>query len=320
MIKKSALFLFLLACPFVLKSVVAVSQEFIGVSGITRHGTDLLIVCDKGPSVYYRYPLKNLPQGPIIPIDVSLLQSVPLAGASLPLDLEGIDVLADGRVVAVSESLSALVSEKETVAQYGGPFSELAGMGVEGVAVRRLDGGVSRVAVVWEGGYPEYDKVPIHLRGKISNTALKPVMFIHDIRPNEICGKIKMNPSDQIELNVPVPKGEEPLAQRYRVPDLVWHKWRHQGTEEWGIIALLSSRNLAQTQEYLYDELLRFNLKGEPVGKVIDLNDFLPKDSHGLNWEGLGWYEEGKSVVLTYDNSREQKPFALVVNLPEDWK
>jgi hypothetical protein len=149
-IKKSALFLLLLACPFFLKSVRAISQEFIGASGITRHGDDLLIVWDKGPAAYYRYPVKKLPPGPLIPIDVSLLQPVPLAGASLPLDLEGIDVLADGRVVAVSEALSALVSEKETVAQYGGPFSELAGMGIEGVAVRRLEGGVSRVAVVWE--------------------------------------------------------------------------------------------------------------------------------------------------------------------------
>jgi hypothetical protein len=320
LIKKSALFFLLLACPFYLKSVLAGSQEFIGASGITRHGSDLLIVWDKGPGAYYRYPLRELPKGPLIPIDVSLLQPVPLAGASLSLDLEGVDVLADGRVVAVSESLSALVSEKESVAQYGGPFSELAGIGIEGIAVRHLEGEVSRVAVVWEGGYPEHDKVPFQLRGMISKAALKPVMLIHDIRPNEICGKIRMNEMNQIELKVPVPKGEEPLAQRYRVPDLVWHKWKHQGIEEWGFIALLSSRNLAQTQEYLYDELLRFNIQGEPVGKVIDLNELLPKELHGLNWEGLGWYEEGKSVVLIYDNSRDQKPFAYVVNLPEDWK
>lgn len=293
--------------------------EFLGASGVVRRGEELLIVGDKDPGAYYRYPLgKEL--GPLIPLDLFRLERVPMPAASLAMDLESIEILADGRVVMLSEQLSALVSEKGLVAEYGGPFSELAGIGVEGVAVRPLEGGSSRVAILWEGGYPEYEKLPVQLRGMIPATALLPVILIHDILPGQDCGRIMFNLVNQIRLNVPVPKGTAPNAQRFRAPDLVWHKWKNRGVEEWGFIVLLNSKNLGRPPQYLYDELLRFDMNGNPVGKMLDLNTLFPKELQHLNWEGMGWFEEGQSLVLVFDNKADQSPAAFVVNLPEDWK
>jgi len=319
MIKKSTAFLLLWLSLFCVKNTVADYTEFIGASGVVRKGDELLIVSDKDPGAYYRYPLANN-RGPLITIDSSQLVRVPMPGASLAMDLESIEILADGRVVGLSEQLSALVSEKGVVAEYGGPFSELAGIGTEGVAVRPLEDGSSRVAILWEGGYPEFEKLPIQLRGIIAQGALMPVFLVHDILNGQNYGKIRFNLVNQVRLQVPTPKGKGPSAQRFRASDLVWHKWKNQGKEEWGFIVLLNSKNLARPPQYMYDELLRFDLKGHPVGKMLDLNTLFPKELQHLNWEGLGWFEEGESLVLVFDNSADQAPAAFVVKLPEDWK
>ncbi len=310
----------LLICLFAFSFTKAADfPQFIGASGIVMQGRDLLIVSDKDPAAYYRYSLGE-EHGPRIPIDLTRLVRIPMPGACLASDLEGIDVLADGRVVVLSEGLSALVSEKGLVAEYGGPFSQLAGIGVEGVAARPLENGASRIAIVWEGGYPEFDKIPMQLRGKVASAALKPVVLIHDVQRDEVCGRIRFKDVETIEFNVPVPKGEEPHAQRFRIPDLVWQKLINNGKEEWRFIALLISQNSVQDQQYLYDMLQRYDSRGEPVGKMLDLNQLLPKDMQGLNWEGMGWFEEGKSVALTFDNNVGQAPEVFVVELPEDWK
>jgi hypothetical protein len=319
LMKNGARFLLISLFLFSFKNITAEVPSFMGASGITRYGNEFLIVGDKDGGAYYRYPLTEK-HGPVIPIDLSRLQRVQMPGACLALDLESIDVLADGRIVVLSEGLSALASDNGLVAEYGGPFSELAGIGTEGVAVRPLENGSSRVAIVWEGGYPEFEKIPTQLRGKVARAALKPVVFIHDVPKGENCGRFKINESDTFELKVPLPQGKEPFAQRFRVPDVVWHKLKKNGKEEWGFIALLSSQNSIQDQLYLYDMLLRFDSNGEQFGKMLDLNKILPKSMRGLNWEGLGWFDQGKSLVLIFDNSINQSPAAFVVDLPEDWK
>jgi hypothetical protein len=314
--KKSVLSL--LICLLLHQTIRADLGHFVGASGVARHGDALLIVSDKDPGAYYRYPIGK-EHGPRIPIDLSQLQRVPMPAACLATDLEGIEVLADHRVVVVSEGLSALVDEKGLVAQYGGPFSELAGIGLEGVDSRPIENGASKVAVCWEGGYTQLEKVPTQLIGKVARTALKPVVLVHDIQENQVSGKIKLNDADTIELNVPVPNGSEPFAQRFRAPDLVWHKLKRFDHEEWGFIVLLSSQNSMENKQFLYYMLQRFDNKGQPFGEPIDINKFLPSEMHGVNWEGLDWFERGKSLVLIFD-SLDETPAAYVVDLPEDWK
>lgn len=122
-------------------------------SGIVRVGDDLLIVSDSDPGAYYRIRI-NDPNAHVIPIDPKSLTRIKLSAGAVALDLESIDILADGRVVVLSERLRALVADGGIVQEYDDPLSELAERGLEGVAVRPLPDGTSRVAVVWEGGYP----------------------------------------------------------------------------------------------------------------------------------------------------------------------
>jgi hypothetical protein len=313
--------LLLLSCLFLfsIQKSTADVPHFIGASGVTRRGEELLIVSDKDPGAYFKYPLRD-DRGPWISIDLKRLVRVAMPQACYGLDLESIDVLADGRVVALSEEISGLVDEKGLVVLYGGPLSELAGIGLEGVAVRPLENGGSRVAVVWEGGYPTFEKIPYQLRTKVARDPLNPVVLVHDIARDQIAEKIKFNEVNQVELKVPIPRGREPFAQRFRVPDLVWDKLKKNGKEEWGFIALLSSQNSVREQRFLHKMLQRFDSEGKLFGKSIDLNKIMPPSMYSLNWEGLGWFEQGKSLVMIFDNSPEQPPAAYVMELPEDWK
>jgi hypothetical protein len=54
-----------------------------------------------------------------------------------------VDILGDGRIVALSERLRSLISTDDLVVQYDDPLA--------GLAVRRLDADGSQVAVLWEG-------------------------------------------------------------------------------------------------------------------------------------------------------------------------
>ena len=66
--------------------------------------------------------------------------------------------------------------------------------------------------------------------------------------------------------------------------------------------------------------LQRFTIAGKPVGTPLDLNKGVPPHLKRANWEGLGWFEEGKSLVLIHDKPPEGPPTALIVDLPDDWK
>ena len=39
-----------------------------------------------------------------------------------------------------------------------------------------------------------------------------------------------------------------------------------------------------------------------------------------LNWEGLGWFERGKSLIAIYDRWPKDPPFALVIDILDEWK
>ncbi len=228
----------------------------------------------------------------------------------------------------LSERLRTLVEENGVIAEYDNRLSEFGNRGLEGLAVRPLDHGTSRVAVLWEGGYPDYKAVPPPLRSYVGRLSLPPVVWVHDLNASEngIVVNIKKKEKyrlQQIYLDVPEPAGREPQAQRFRAPDLVWHQWDidGDGKKNWGFIIVLSSQNSPEhgRPEYMHQWLQRFSITGKPVGTPLDLNTMVPSRLKGANWEGLGWFEEGKSLVLIHDKPPKGPPTAIIVDLPHDW-
>jgi hypothetical protein len=292
-------------------------------SGIARVGEYLLIVGDDDPGCYFRFAI-SAHEGPEIKINPTGVTRVEWPHASLALDLEAIDVLADGRVVVLSERLRALIGKDGIIAQYDNPLSEFGNRGLEGLAVRTDKDGGSRVAVLWEGGYPEYKDVPRQLQKHVGRLPMSPVVWIHDLKAGETRAEINDKNKERyslrkIEVNVPKPLGEEPQVQRFRAPDLVWHKL---GEYEWGFIFLLSSENSPEHGKpgYMHKWLQRFTVDGAPLGDPIDLNTVIPAHLKGANWEGLGWFEEGKRLVVIHDKPPKGPPTAFIVELPPEWR
>jgi hypothetical protein len=283
-------------------------------SGIARQGDWLLMVDDGWRGLYYRFQLKG-EKGPVIVLDPSRLEQVKLPQSSLATDLESIDVLTDGRVVVLSERLRALFDAEGVVADYDAHLSEFGKRGLEGVAVRPLPDQASQIAVLWEGGYPENQHIQEQLRKRLGRRSMQPLIQIHDLDAED--KDVLIRGGRLIPLDVPRPPGREPKAQRFRAPDLVWHR---QPDGRWGFIVLLSSENSVERPHYMYHWLLRFTADGKRIGQPIDLDAMVPADLRGVNWEGLGWFEEEESLVLVHESQPNPKAVAYVVQLPDEWK
>lgn len=291
-------------------------------SGITRLADRLLIVGDKNPGAYYTYPLATA-QDLRIALDPALQTPISLPEGAGALDLEGIAVLADGRVAVLSERLRALVGAQGIIAEYGTPLTEFGNRGLEGVAVLPDTPGSSRVAVLWEGGYPEYDAMPQELRHIIGRHPLRPVIWVHTIARGEAKLHVWSSQVQRIELQVPVPDHTDPPnGQRFRAPDLVWHRWKSQSEEELGFIVLLNSENSPVNRKPDYRQyhwLQRFTLDGTPYGEPLDLKTLLPEDLRDRNWEGLGWYVAGEQLIMVHDTPPSGVPSAYILTLPHSW-
>jgi hypothetical protein len=315
--RRQILFLLALVIYFLPNfSNAGLDPVLVGASGIVRQGNSLLIAGDKVPGVYFQYDLQQDEKGPLIPFQPQFLHCKIIPQADLSLDLEGINILADGRIVVLSEALYSLINEKGIVAQYPESFTEFGGLGLEGVAARPNPDQSSAVAVVWEGGYPEPEKIPVQIKESVRKLAFNPLILLNKIPKNETLQHLRNKDLTIVELQVARPEGTEPEAQRFRAPDLVWYKLSEN---EWGFIVLLSSLNRAEPAEYKYLWLQRFDMQGKPVGDPFDLKKVLPDELKPLNWEGLGWFEPGKSLVMTYDNLGEESPEAYVIDLPKGW-
>lgn len=304
-----------------IKTTVSLTEA----SGVVRKGNELFIVSDAAPSAYYSLKVKG-DQGPLIHLSPQKVLRHELANAALAIDFEAVDILADGRVVALSERLRSLIGANGVIIQYDDPLSELGERGLEGLAVRAVNEDASEVAVLWEGGWVEDSEVQPQIRQLIVDPLL-PVVIIHQIMRDATGMKAVIeNDLDFVELKVPQPDQDKD-GWRFRAPDLVWHQWH--GESKPGFIVLLNSQRLAELPgkpKYGPRWLQRFDCTGNPVGSHLDLdeeaNKLLGDDSlQDANWEGLGWYETGKRLVLVHDtpNKIDDIPVALVVDLPSSW-
>ncbi|MCI0423782.1 MAG: hypothetical protein L0312_31965 [Acidobacteria bacterium] len=297
-------------------SVTEISEA----SGVLRQKNSLLVVDDSVAGAYISVPIDG-EKGPLIPLRRAGVRRIPLATHFLTPDLEGIDRLADGKLVFLSERLRSLVGEEGLIAEYDSLLGEFANRGLEGVAVCPLPGGVSRIAVIWEGGYPDYASVPWSVRGAAGRQAMRPLVVVHDLNPGVRGVELKMRDALlAVELEVPKPAGEEPEAQRFRAPDLVWTRWQNGSADDWSFLVLITSQNSVELPQYLYHCLQRFDLHGRALGGPLDLSLFLPQEVRHANWEGLSWFEKGKSLVLVHEGNRRMPPHAFILNLPDDWQ
>jgi len=340
-------------------------------SGIARIGDRLLLVGDDADGRYFELVMDD-PSARISPLDPARVREVVLHNAELAMDLEAIDIMADGRLAILSEQLHCIIAQRNPgsenftiAAEYDKMFAEFANRGLEGLAVKSAGNGGSSVAVLWEGGYPEIKNMNPQLRDCVGRFPMKPVIIVHELERNEVMGWVR-NPRMSITLEVPEPVGEVPTAQRFRGSDLVWHCWQDPevaGKYVEGFIILLSSENSppdGSSREYKLKLLQRFDVNGKPFGEPIDLTEICRKtlagyscdyargdDTRGpddgshrdlsdhmkkikivleesdwqkINWEGLDWFEEGESLISVYDTYPLDPPFAMVLDIPEEWK
>lgn len=291
--------------------------EVVEASGVALCGGYLCVVDDSVQGAYFRLELPPATQGRLIALNDLRPVKIPLPNVGLLVDLEGIDRLADGRIVLLSERLHSLVGEAGLVVEYDYPLSEIGRRGLEGVAVRPLEDGSSRIAVLWEGGYPDAGSLQRQVENRIGPGPFRPFVFVHDLKPGAVAGRVRMEDGVAgFELEMPLPEGSEPEAQRFRAPDLVWH--RVGGG--WGFIVLITSQNAAYRPQFLYHWLKRYDGAGRRVGLPIDLANLLPPEAAHANWEGLCWYEPGRKLLLVHEAGRNLPAQAFVLELPPDWR
>ena len=271
------------------------------------------------PTSAFRLPEQR---GPLISLQRAGLRLIPLPATPLAPDFEGIDRLADGKLVFLSERLRSLVGEDGPIAEYDSLLGEFANRGLGGVAVRPLPGGVSRIAVLWEGGYPDYASVPWSVRDVAGRQAMRPLVVVHDLNSGIRGVDLKMRDAWlAVELEVPKPAGEEPEAQRFRAPDLVWTRSPGSSPEDWIFLVLIASEDSVERPQYLYHWLQRFDLKGKPVGEAARswLNSSRRHSTTQTGKASPG-LSRARAWCLCMKATAGSRCHAFILNLPEDWQ
>lgn len=293
-------------------------------SGITRYKDILIIVGDNDLGTYYEYDITGLTeQSKIVIDDPDRLTRKRIIDAEIPLDLEGAGILHDGTVALLSEQTNSLLIKDRTLYWYSSSNISFGNRGLEGLAIRPgKNKNESMVAVTLEGGYPSEREMPIGLSKSLADRALAPVLTYHVIDAN---GKSRDLVSVSLNMagvnkwiDSKIPLGREPMAFRFRAPGIEWYKD--------GFIVLLTSErptlglSLSDKDRYGPKVLQRFDMSGEPIGEPYDLTgplDDVGSDSR-LNWEGLGWFEPDKKLMLIFDHPT-RPPDVAIIDLPEGW-
>ena len=182
-------------------------------SGIARAGDEYLVVDDDRPGRVFVLEIPaDLRQTPPKPrrLTIAPVRSFSVGGP-LALDPESVVVdPLDGRVALLSERLAAVVVEREgrpeVLFDLGGSFTEFANRGLEGLALRAVEG-KREWAILWEGGYPEAKVLPPEVDKERSWRARRPVVVAYD----EATRKVR-----KVSLKVKRPAG--PWEQAFRAP------------------------------------------------------------------------------------------------------
>lgn len=292
--KCTTLYKFLVtACSWLLLSACDDQERLTEASGIVVANNELLIVSDNSPGALFRYPLTtegySTNSGPrLAKIEIkNTLYEKYLTGKAK--DLEGIGMLPNGELAFLSEDAAALFTRKGLLAQYPASMAEVAGRGLEGLAINSE----GKIAALWEGGY--YSPDTIDYTKNFSDKAQKPRLCVHTL-PDALASPVCQN--DVITLNVPLAPDTK---QAFRAPELIWD------TQGQGFIVLLSSQNAADNN-FKYKWLQKFSSNGEPIGEPLNLcaKGYLPKKlrSKQGNYEGMAWFEAGKSVLIINDTNK----------------
>lgn len=290
-------------------------------SGIFKEDNLLYIVSDNTAGKYFTYDISGLKLGISTTLDdQKRIKEHDLKLGPISLDLEGLVVL-NGKVLTISERTRTLLSYGRVIKTFSKKFTEFSNRGLEGLASRLLfeDCQIYEFASLWEGGYPAVNDISIGLVASDVKNSMAPVIVTNTYDSNFQLGQSRI-----IELNMSLVNnwvdekmkdGEEPYANRYRAPDLVWY----QG----GFIVLLSSersipKDSKDKNRYKSKLLQRFDINGQSIKGPFDLNTELG-DLSKLNWEGMTWNEYGKSLLLINDDDKKN-PIVVMLELPKKWQ
>lgn len=303
-------------------------------SGVAFSGEHLVIVSDSAPGVAF-LSAPAFEARCFMPLSDITTYTIP--NARLAVDLESIDQLPDGRFAVLSERLRMLLdSDGAVLAEYADSLAEFAERGLEGLAIKTLGDHDCLVAVLWEGGYPEFMDIPTPLKPLVGRKALPPVVWTHslNISPAQDGGKnaapaflkVKTDSRKESQLQVPLAdRMAEPNGRRFRGADLVWEDDLDKEGLHW--IVLLSSQNMPEEGKSSFGPcwLQRFDREGHPLGEPLHLDEYAKHigapSLAKANWEGLGWLVENESLVLVHDKFKgiDNGPYALLIDLRTHW-
>lgn len=290
-------------------------------SGVVRRGEQLLLVHDDVTAAVFRLA-PGKPEG-VRTYKAKEAQREPLPGAEGAEDLESI-ALGDGRLFVISEKQAELFGADGARYRYMQRAHPLGNRGLEGLGIRREatgEAGELRVAALFEGGYLKPGALPEEQRESLGGSALTPFVILHRLpAPGERLTQEQDPGARVIELQVEAIAAQRLPGQRFRAPDLVWHR-QPGGAWSW-IVLLNSDAPPEQPSSHAHLWLQRFGLGGEPIGAPFDLGAWLLLQKKSLqdegDWEGLGWWEEERCLVLVDDTGKAKSHLAFVP-LPPEW-
>lgn len=291
-------------------------------SGVARMGDEVLFVDDNVPGVVFHSTIVEA-WGETALSDTDLRRDA-FAGASLASDLESL-VVIDGDVLILSEDLHQVLDRNGPRYTYAARYGEVGNRGMEGLAVRTGAQGTLRAAALWEGGYLRLRDLPPELRPLLAEVPLAPEVVLHVMPPAGSSVEQKHDESARsFALLVGEIEGGPPLPdpERYRGSDLVWNQGPDGNFE---LIVLLSSLSPYGRGERTFTNVIlqRFDLQGHPRGAPFDVRGWLRANRLAsiadANWEGLCWWDPGKSLCLVNDAGGEGRTSFVFVPVPENW-
>lgn len=299
----------------------ASNNSFNGADGVVRHGNQLFTVAADNNGRYSSFSIETEPDdNPTITLHLKKQSHVLFKHKRTATRLSAIDILTDGRVVALSKNNGTLVGINNVIALYPDFSSSLNAIGLEGLAIRPAEGSASMVAILWEGGYADADSD--ELSNHYGRQHLPPKILLHVINKGERLLSPLLRVITLDTATIVDNKGE---SHDFRATDLVWHQHdsNNDGIKEWGFIVLLCSvslnQELPEQEQFKFSRLQRFTIEGVPVGHYIDLTEQQNATTLAAHWKGLGWYKEPRKLILTGDKHGPNSSAILFIATPKDW-